>query len=125
MAEVSKSVSQSETVRKQWVMGLLIFALVLTLARYAGVLPDSLHRLPEQFVPPLAGWLDAIFNFIKEDLHLIDFTRFLTGKDILELNHARVRKHERWVIARHQRRTFDGGMTILVEIVQKRCAYVV
>lgn len=65
--------------RKQAVTGLLIFALVLTLARYLGILPDWLHRLPEQFVPPLAGWLDAIFNFIKDDLHLLDFTRFLTG----------------------------------------------
>lgn len=79
MAEASKTPSQADVMRKQWVIGLLLFALVLTLARYAGVLPDSLHRLPEQFVPPLAGWLDAIFNFIKEDLHLIDLTRFLTG----------------------------------------------
>ncbi len=61
------------------VLGLLVFALVITLARYAGLLPEALHRLPEQLVPPLAGVLDVIFNFVKDDLHLIDLTRFFTG----------------------------------------------
>ena len=65
--------------RNPVVMGLVGFAVVLTLLQYVGLLPAWLHRLPEQFVPPLATWLDAIFNFIKEDLHLIDVTRFLTG----------------------------------------------
>ena len=51
----------------------------MTLARYAGLLPDVLHRLPAQLVPPLANVLDAVFNFVKDDLHLIDLTRFLTG----------------------------------------------
>ena len=65
--------------RRRAIGGLLGFALLLTLARYIGILPEWLHRLPEEFVPPLATWLDAIFNFIKDDLHLLDLTRFLTG----------------------------------------------
>lgn len=79
MTQSSTNTPESGISRKQGVTALLLFALVLTLARYLGILPESLHRLPEQFVPPLAVWLDAIFNFIKEDLHLIDLTRFLTG----------------------------------------------
>ena len=42
------------------------------------MLPDALHRLPEGMVPPFAIWLDAIFNFIKDDLGLLTFTRWLT-----------------------------------------------
>ncbi len=74
--------SNASSSRKSWdrvVIGLIGFAVVLTLIQYAGLLPAWLHRLPEQLVPPLAPILDAVFNFIKEDLHLIDLTRFLTG----------------------------------------------
>ena len=81
---MTDSVAPSPTVRpvtprNPIVVGLVAFALLLTLLQYAGLLPAWLHRLPEQFVPPLAVWLDAIFNFVKEDLHLLDLTRFLTG----------------------------------------------
>lgn len=61
------------------VWGLIAFAVALTLAQYAGILPEWLHRLPEQLVPPFAQILDVVFNFVKDDLHLIDLTRFLTG----------------------------------------------
>ncbi len=80
MSDMQLSSSDSATLPKsKIVLGLLAFAVVLTLARYAGLLPDWLHRLPEQLVPPLANILDAIFNFVKDDLHLLDLTRFLTG----------------------------------------------
>ena len=69
----------TELTKRNVVRGLLGFAVVLTLVQYFGLLPEWLHRLPEQLVPPLANILDAIFNFVKEDLHLIDLTRFLTG----------------------------------------------
>jgi len=54
-------------------------AVVLTVLQYAGLLPAALHRLPEALVPPFAPILDAIFNFIKDDLGLLALTRFLTG----------------------------------------------
>ncbi|AEI92575.1 ABC transporter permease [Roseobacter litoralis] len=53
-------------------------AAVLTLAQYAGLLPSVLFRLPEALVPPFAVWLDAIFNFVKDDLGLLVLTRTLT-----------------------------------------------
>lgn len=53
-------------------------AIALTIAQYAGVLPAVLHRLPETAIPPFASWLDVIFNFVKDDLGLLAFTRFLT-----------------------------------------------
>jgi len=72
MAEVTANLSEKGMTRRRAIGGLLGFALLLTLARYIGILPEWLHRLPEEFVPPLATWLDAIFNFIKDDLHLLD-----------------------------------------------------
>ncbi|MFU1476748.1 ABC transporter permease [Roseovarius sp. C7] len=44
-----------------------------------GLLPAWLVRVPEWAVPPLASWLDAVFNFIKDDLGLIHLTRTLTA----------------------------------------------
>ncbi|MEP5729393.1 MAG: ABC transporter permease subunit [Sulfitobacter sp.] len=57
---------------------LVVFAVMLTLLRYAGVLPEALFRLPDTLIPPFAIWLDAIFNFVKDDLGLLALTRFLT-----------------------------------------------
>ncbi|PVA09460.1 glycine/betaine ABC transporter permease [Pelagivirga sediminicola] len=57
---------------------MVVLAAVLTLLHYAGVLPAVLHRLPEAWIPPFAAWLDAGFNFIKDDLGLLALTRFLT-----------------------------------------------
>jgi glycine betaine/proline transport system permease protein len=63
----------------QWATVLLAVAVVLTLARYAGILPEGLHRLPETLVPDFAARLDAIFTFVKDDLGLLALTRWLTG----------------------------------------------
>ena len=54
-------------------------AIVLTALQYLGFLPAALHRLPEALVPNFAYYLDALFNFVKEDLGLIHLTRWLTG----------------------------------------------
>lgn len=62
----------------QVAVGIVCVAVVLTFLQYAGLLPAWLHRLPEEAVPNFAGWLDAIFNFIKDDLGLLALTRFLT-----------------------------------------------
>lgn len=59
-------------------LGLLAVAIVLTLARYAGVLPDGLHRLPEAIIPPFAAWFDVGFVFVRDDLGLLALTRTLT-----------------------------------------------
>ncbi len=50
--------------------GLFCVALVLTVLQYSGLLPSWLHRIPEEWVPPFAVWLDAAFIFIREDLQL-------------------------------------------------------
>ncbi len=64
--------------KRQGVLALVVVGVVLTLAQWFGLLPAFLHRLPEALVPPMQQWLDAIFNFIKDDLNLIGLTRFLT-----------------------------------------------
>jgi len=50
----------------------------LTVVQYLGLLPAALHRLPESIIPPFAPVLDAVFNFVKDDLGLLAFTRWLT-----------------------------------------------
>ena len=65
--------------RKQAALGLVCFSVLLTALQYAGLLPAWLHRLPETAVPNFALWLDAIFNFVKDDMGLLTLTRFLTG----------------------------------------------
>ncbi|MGB7244075.1 MAG: ABC transporter permease subunit [Sulfitobacter sp.] len=63
---------------RQIAYGLLAAAVILTAVQYAGMLPDWLHRVPEAVVPNFAGWLDAIFNFVKDDMGLLVVTRTLT-----------------------------------------------
>lgn len=63
----------------RWPLILLALAIVLTSARYAGILPEGLHRVPEMLVPNFAGWLDSLFNFVKDDLGVLALTRWLTG----------------------------------------------
>ncbi|MFT4794856.1 MAG: glycine betaine/proline transport system permease protein [Paracoccaceae bacterium] len=57
----------------------LLAVVVLTAMQFSGVLPASLHRVPEAMVPAFATWLDAIFNFVKDDLGLLTLTRAFTG----------------------------------------------
>tara|TARA_R110002094_G_scaffold15702_1_gene26907 strand:- start:143 stop:2119 length:1977 start_codon:yes stop_codon:yes gene_type:complete len=59
-------------------LGLVVVAVLLTLAQYAGLLPAWLHRVPGTLIPNFAGWLDAIFNFVKDDMGLLVVTRTLT-----------------------------------------------
>lgn len=64
--------------RGQTALYFVAVAVVLTLIQYAGLLPPAFHRLPEDLIPPFANWLDAIFNFVKDDLGLLTLTRTLT-----------------------------------------------
>ena len=59
-------------------LGLFILAVALSALQYLGLLPGFLHRVPEPWVPNFAGWLDAVFNFVKDDLGLLTLTRMLT-----------------------------------------------
>jgi glycine betaine/proline transport system permease protein len=59
-----------------WFLGV---AVAMTLLQYSGILPAWLHRIPEGLIPPFAIWLDVFFNFVKDDLGLLKFTRFLTS----------------------------------------------
>ena len=61
-----------------WQTLLVLFALALTIAQYFSILPEWLFRVPAAVLPPLERWLDAFFNFVKDDLKLIVLTRFLT-----------------------------------------------
>ncbi len=67
--------------RKKVALGFVALAVVLTIARYTGLLPEWLHRLPETVIPPFATWLDAFFEFIKGDIEsgrwgLVHITRW-------------------------------------------------
>lgn len=78
-AETAELSSEPRTFsRSQIAGGLVCIAILLTTLQYTGLLPAWLHRLPEAVIPNFAGWLDAIFTFVKDDLGLLAFTRFLT-----------------------------------------------
>ena len=57
------------------VLILLGVATLLILLR--PVLPDVLVRLPPSMIPPLAVWLDAVFEFVRYDLKLAVLTRWI------------------------------------------------
>ncbi|WP_170414612.1 ABC transporter permease [Ruegeria arenilitoris] len=76
------STDLTETSDKPWgrtrvLTALLVVAFALILAKAAGILPEWLNRIPEAAIPPTAQVLDAIFNFIQNDLGLIHVTRFI------------------------------------------------
>ena len=64
--------------RGQWSLVLVGVAILVSALQWMNVLPAWLHRLPEAMIPNFALWLDAIFNFVKDDLGLLKLTRFLT-----------------------------------------------
>jgi glycine betaine/proline transport system permease protein len=64
--------------KSQIALGFVGVAICLTLLQYAGLLPAWLHRLPEAMIPNFAGWLDVIFNFVKDDMGLLVLTRTMT-----------------------------------------------
>lgn len=80
MSETTHSLtSNAMPVNKgQAALSLVAVAALLTVIQYLGLLPEWLHRLPEAVIPNFAGWLDAIFNFVKDDMGLLVFTRTLT-----------------------------------------------
>ena len=63
--------------RRQVCLGIVTTAVLMIIFR--PYLPEFLVRLPETWIPPLAIWLDAIFNFVKDDLGLLTLTRSITA----------------------------------------------
>lgn len=74
----SLPISRAAPTNGQIALGMVGLAILLMILRYAGILPDWIHRLPDAAIPNFAGWLDAIFTFVKDDLGLLTFTRTLT-----------------------------------------------
>lgn len=64
--------------RGQAALALVGVAALLTALQYAGLLPSWVHRLPDAAIPNFAIWLDAIFNFVKDDMGLLVVTRTMT-----------------------------------------------
>ena len=56
--------------------GFVCLATILTGLQFAGLLPSWLNRIPENWVPPFAIWLDALFTFVRTDLGLEKLTRW-------------------------------------------------
>ena len=59
------------------VLGLLAFAVMVTL--FKPWLPGFLDRLPDEWIPPWADWLDAGFSWLQNDLGLIHVTREISS----------------------------------------------
>jgi len=59
--------------RMRAAMILLMAALVLTVGK--GILPEGLVRPPAWLVWPFADWINAFFDFLRDDLGLIHVTR--------------------------------------------------
>ena len=74
------AVSANPPMSRSRLASLLVgLAILVTALQYLGFLPAALHRLPEALVPDFARYLDAFFNFVKDDLGLFALTRWLTG----------------------------------------------
>ena len=82
MADVdlqSEADSIEQRAQNRVLLGILGVAALLIVSRALGILPDWLIRIPEWAIPPTDIWLDAGFNFIKDDLGLIHLTRAISG----------------------------------------------
>ena len=55
---------------------ILIAAVVVTILQWSNLLPAALHRLPEEWIPQFANWMDTGFNFIRYTLGLETLTRW-------------------------------------------------
>ncbi len=57
----------------------ILLAAALAFAFARPFLPDFLLRVPEAAIPPYQDWMQALFDFIKDDLGLIHVTRGISS----------------------------------------------
>ncbi|MGO4917615.1 ABC transporter permease [Pseudogemmobacter sp. W21_MBD1_M6] len=67
------AVSAGRFVRLRVVIVLIAAAIAMALGR--GMLPDGLIRPPDWMILPLADWINALFDFLRDDLGLLGVTR--------------------------------------------------
>jgi hypothetical protein len=102
--------------RARVAQALLALAVLLAVAKPA--LPEGLVRLPEGMILPWDLWLQALFDFISDDLGLIHVTRFLTDmlEVVLDATANLLHGKRRWPYPRpdpmdgHRRRRGDAGL---------------
>ena len=76
-ADIPKS---SNAARTDWrVIGFALIVLAVVLAVFKNNLPEWLLRPTDQILLPFANWINAIFNFVKDDLGFIHVTRAFAG----------------------------------------------
>ena len=61
------------------VIGFALIVLAVVLAVFKHNLPASLLRPADVLVMPFADWINALFNFVKDDLGFIHVTRAFAG----------------------------------------------
>ena len=79
MAKITEALGlNAKDKSRSYILALVVLAFFLTVFQYLGLLPSFLHRLPATVIPDTEYMLDTVFNFVKDDLGLLTFTRFLT-----------------------------------------------
>ena len=79
MAKITEALGlNAKDKSRSYILALVVLAFFLTVLQYLGLLPSFLHRLPATVIPDTEYMLDTVFNFVKDDLGLLTFTRFLT-----------------------------------------------
>ncbi|MEM7302754.1 MAG: ABC transporter permease subunit [Pseudomonadota bacterium] len=64
--------------RRMITVALIAVAVAMVLAKWLDVLPAYLNRIAAENVPPYAEWLDAGFNYLRDDITLV--TRFFSER---------------------------------------------
>ena len=79
-------------------IALLLIAAAVVLACLKPWLPAWLIRVPVEAIPPYEGWLDALFNFVKDDLGLIHLTRAISDglENVLDVTANLLYGRRRW-----------------------------
>ena len=84
MAAIAENISQPSKGLSNTQIAWAMFAAAVLFAVAKPILPDALIRLPEWALLPWQEWMQAIFDFIREDLGLIYVTRGIAaGLEVL------------------------------------------
>ena len=79
MSVVATKAPAEQTVLTKQNIAVILFLTAVAFAVLKPVLPAWLSRPPEWMILPWAPWLQATFDFIREDMGLIHLTRTLTA----------------------------------------------